>query len=79
MAKAWRVVIIIVLIAVILGSVLIGVGMMTGANFERLYGTVAERYNLVEDPVEYAQYVQDVIDALRPELLELSESVRVIG
>jgi len=79
MAKAWRVVIIIVLIAVILGSVLIGVGMMTGANFERLYGTVAERYNLVEDPAEYAQYVQDVIDALRPELLELSESVRVIG
>ena len=46
MSKAWRVVIIIVLIALILGAVAFGVGVITGADFNRIYSVLDEKYNL---------------------------------
>jgi hypothetical protein len=50
MKKSWRVVLIIVIIAIAIGSVSAGVGVLTGADFERI-GSVfqeqaAEKYNL---------------------------------
>lgn len=50
MKKSWRVVLIIVIIAIAIGSVSAGVGVLTGADFERI-GAVfqeraAEKYNL---------------------------------
>jgi len=44
MAKAWRVVIIIVLVAMLFGFVGIGVGVMTGANMERVFSMFTSRY-----------------------------------
>ena len=45
MSKAWRVVITIVLIAVLFATVCIGVGLLTGANFTRVYSVFNSRYN----------------------------------
>ena len=45
MSKAWRVVIIIVLIALILGAVAFGVGVITGADFNRIYTVLDEKNN----------------------------------
>ncbi len=50
MKKGWRVVLLIVLIAIAVGSVCAGVGVLTGADFERIGGVlqeqIAERYNV---------------------------------
>ena len=46
MSKAWRVVIIIFLIALILGAVAFGVGVITGANYDRIYSVLDTKYNL---------------------------------
>ena len=50
MKKAWRVILVIVAIAITVGAVCAGVGLMTGADTERI-GTIleeriAEQYNL---------------------------------
>ena len=50
MKKAWRVILVIVAIAITVGAVCAGVGMMTGADTDRI-GTIleeriAEQYNL---------------------------------
>ncbi len=46
MSKAWRVVIIIVLIIMILGAVSFGVGVITGADFNRIGSVLNDMYNL---------------------------------
>ena len=46
MSKAWRVVITIVLIAVLFATVCVGVGLLTGANYSRVYSVISSRYNL---------------------------------
>jgi hypothetical protein len=46
MSKAWRVVITIVLIAVLFATVCVGVGLLTGANFSRVYSVFNSRYNV---------------------------------
>ena len=46
MRKAWRVVIIIILIAILLGTVSVGVGLLTGAEMTRIFSVVNEKYNI---------------------------------
>lgn len=46
MKKGWRVIIIIVLVAVLLGAVSLAVGFMTGAETSRIIDTLDTRYNI---------------------------------
>ena len=46
MKKGWRVIIIIVLVAVLLGGVSLAVGYMTGAETTRIMDTLDARYNI---------------------------------
>jgi hypothetical protein len=46
MSRAWRVIITIVLIAVIFATVCVGVGLLTGADFSRIYSVFDNRYNV---------------------------------
>ena len=46
MKKGWRVIIIIVLVAVLLGAVCLAVGYMTGAENSRILDTLDTRYNI---------------------------------
>ena len=40
MKNAWRIIIMVVLVAILLGGVGIAVGMMTGADFTRIYSVL---------------------------------------
>lgn len=46
MKRGWRVIIIIVLVAVLLGGVSLAVGFMTGAETTRIMDTLDARYNI---------------------------------
>ena len=46
MKNGWRVVLIIVLVAILLGGICLGVGLMTGAETERIYTVLDKQYNL---------------------------------
>ena len=60
MKKAWRVIFAIVLIAVLLGALCIGVGLLTGAKMDVIYQVLDNRYHIEV----YYQYVLDVISAV---------------
>lgn len=60
MKKAWRVVFAIVLIAVLLGALCIGVGLLTGAKMDVIYQVLDNRYHVEV----YYQYVLDVINTV---------------
>lgn len=65
MKKAWRAVIIICLAAIVIGAILIGVGLLTGANTELIYSVLNQRYHIEV----YYQYILDVVGALRGALM----------
>ena len=46
MKKGWKVITAIVFAAILLGGVLIGVGLLTGAEFDRIYLTLDQRYQI---------------------------------
>ena len=48
MKKAWRIIISIVLIVILLGGVFLGVGLITGADTGRIYSVIDSRYNFTE-------------------------------
>lgn len=64
MAKAWKAIIVIVLVAAILGSLFMTIGIMTGADYGRIYQTIADRYGLVDDYNAYIQYANDLFAAI---------------
>ena len=64
MKEAGRIVLTIVLIAVLLGAVCVGVGLMTGADTMRVYSTLDERYNISGRYEAYSQYAGDVVEAV---------------
>ena len=64
MKEAGRIVLTIVLIAVLLGAVCVGVGLMTGADTMRVYNTLDERYNISGYYETYSQYAGDVAEAV---------------
>lgn len=60
MKKGWKVVGIIVLVALLLGVVFTAVGFMTGADVARIYSVLDARYHVTEY-MEYARQVSAIV------------------
>ena len=65
MSRSWRVISLVVLIAILFGAVCVGVGLVTGGEWDRIYSTLDERYHVDM----YADYVGDVYTVLKDALL----------
>ena len=61
MSKSWRVISLIVLIAILLGAVCVGVGLITGGDWDRIYTTLDARYHVDM----YVDYVGEVFTVLK--------------
>ncbi len=61
MKNGWRVVFIIALVAILLGTVSVGVGLMTGGDVARVMEVLEERYH----PTMYIEYAGEVINTFR--------------
>ena len=46
MKSGWKIILIVVVIAILLGAVCMGVGAMTGADFTRIWATLDNRYHV---------------------------------
>lgn len=46
MKSGWKIILIVVVIALLLGAVCIGVGAMTGADYSRIWSTLDSRYHV---------------------------------
>ena len=60
MKKGWSIVITLVLVAILLGAVCVGVGLMTGADMSRIFTVLDERYH----PEMYYDYCVEVAQTL---------------
>lgn len=60
MRKAWKVVTVIALVIMVLAAVLFAVGMLTGADMDRIYSVLNSRYSLGY----YIQYFADYINSI---------------
>lgn len=58
MKKAWKAISLIVVIALILGAVCIGVGVLTGADTGRIYQVLDNRFGFEQWKLFYEQSVQ---------------------
>lgn len=58
MKKGWHIVSMIVLVMLLLGAVFIGVGMITGADTERIYSVLDNRYSVGM----YYDYIVQVVN-----------------
>lgn len=72
MKKAWNVVLVIVVICIAIGAVSAGVGVLTGADFERI-GTqleeyVAEKHNVDADAFIH-EWVPESMGIIRDEII----------
>ena len=65
MKSGWKIILLVVLIAILLGAVCMGVGMMTGADFTRIWSTLDDKYHVDM----YYQYFMEVWALLQTELL----------
>ena len=65
MKSGWKIILLVVLIAILLGAVCMGVGMMTGADFPRIWSTLDDKYHVDM----YYQYFMEVWSLLQAELL----------
>ena len=64
MKSGWKIILIVVVIAILLGAICIGVGAMTGADFTRIWATLDNRYHVHM----YYQYFVEVWNTLATEL-----------
>lgn len=64
MAKGWKIVIAISFAAIVLGGVCIGVGLLTGAEFERIFNTLDQRYMLTD----YYNWFLEAVNAVAEQL-----------
>ena len=60
MKSGWKIILILVVIAILLGAICIGVGAMTGADFTRIWATLDNRYHVDM----YYQYFVEVGNTL---------------
>ena len=60
MKSGWKIILIVVIIAILLGAICIGVGAMTGADFTRIWATLDNRYHVDM----YYQYFVEVGNTL---------------
>lgn len=71
MKKVWRVILVIVVISIAVGAVSAGVGVLTGADFDRIGGIleekVAEDYNVDLDAFIH-QWIPEALGVIREEL-----------
>lgn len=65
MRKAWLIIGVIVLTAVLIGTVGIGVGLVTGADMARIFSVLDGRYHLDL----YAQYFSELVDVFKSALV----------
>ena len=65
MKSGWKIILLVVLIAILLGVVCMGVGMMTGADFSRIWTTLDDKYHVEM----YYQYFLEVWSLLQAELM----------
>ena len=61
MSRSWRIISLIVLIAILLGAVCVGVGLVTGGEWDRIYSSLDARYHIDM----YVDYVGQVFTVLR--------------
>lgn len=61
MRKAWQIVMAVVLIVVLIGAVSVGVGLITGANMDRVFNVLDNEYNLT---IYYEYITGELIPAL---------------
>lgn len=61
MKRGWLIIGVIVLIAVLVGTVAVGVGLVTGADMARIFSVLDSRYHLDL----YAQYFNDLAAAFK--------------
>ena len=64
MKNVWKVVLAIVAIMLIIGIVAVGVGIITGADLERIHSVLDNRYHVDM----YIQYAQQVIQAVQAQV-----------
>lgn len=64
MAKGWKIIIAISFAAIVLGGVCIGVGLLTGAEFERIFNTLDQRYMLTD----YYNWFLEAVNAVAEQL-----------
>ena len=65
MKNGWRVIFGIVLTAVIFGAVCCGVGLLTGADFNRIMLNVNEHYQVMEYVNTYVGDIQNILASLK--------------
>lgn len=46
MRNGWRIILVIVLVAILFGGICLGVGIMTGADMSRIYTVLDKQFNL---------------------------------
>ncbi len=64
MIRGWKVVTAISFAAIMLGAVCIGVGILTGAEFDRVFTILDDRYQIVA----YFNWLLEVVAALKAQL-----------
>ena len=64
MIRGWKVVTAISFAAIVLGAVCIGVGILTGAEFDRVFTILDDRYQIVA----YFNWLLEVVAALKAQL-----------
>lgn len=64
MKKGWKIVTAIAFAAILLGAVFIGVGLLTGADFSRIYGTLDQRYQITM----YYNWMLEAIQAVNAQI-----------
>ena len=60
MKKGWNIILVIVLVAILLGAVCVGVGLMTGGDMPRVLNVMEDRYH----PAVYYEYAGEVFDSV---------------
>ena len=65
MMKSWKIVTAISFAAIVLGAVCIGVGLLTGAEFERIFTTLDQRYQITV----YFNWLLESIAAVKAQLV----------
>ena len=64
MIRAWKIVTTISFVAILLGAICIGVGILTGADFERIFTSLDQRYQLTM----YYEWVLESIEAVKAQI-----------
>ena len=63
MEDAWRVVAVVVMIAVMMAVIAVGVGLLTGGSTERVFRLLEQKYQVVEYAKAYITWIVGVYNA----------------